>query len=156
MGLLDFVGNLVFQRPGDKAGMGKLIYELTINGKTLVACVREAEGNLGQEEVLRHIIGIERWGQRRLKVALGEKFVEDEYNPYRPPNSHNWQHLIEDFQETRAETIRLAKEIQHKGTAETQVPHNDFGELNMKGWLKYLNRHANLELGKIRRPLGIR
>jgi len=30
------------------------------------------------------VIGIERWGQRRLRMLLGEPPVSDEYDSYRP------------------------------------------------------------------------
>ena len=44
--------------------------------------VPESETN---HRIITHVIGIERWSQRRIRVAEGEPFNDEEYTTYRPP-----------------------------------------------------------------------
>lgn len=150
MGLLELGTNLVLEWPVRKKSTKFLINKLSLSGKTIISILREAEGFPGEEEVLRHVIGIEKWGQRRLKVALGEKLVEDEYDLYRPPYSMPWAKLIDEFADTRARTVQLAKEIELLGQDEAVIPHNDWGDLTVRQWLRYLEIHAHFETGRIR------
>ncbi|RIH83113.1 hypothetical protein Mlute_02289 [Meiothermus luteus] len=101
------------------------------------------------EEIVRHIIGIERWGQRRLQVALGKPLVMDEHHEYKPPAGLDKAHLLYEFRKTRIQTIELAERL--KGTIEpTYVPHNALGPLSTRGWLYYLNLHAQWESRRLR------
>jgi hypothetical protein len=101
--------------------------------------------------VLSHIIGIERWGQNRLRVFLGNPLVIDEYNSYRPSRETSGQELVAMMRETRAETVRLALQIAGQASVQVQrVPHNQFGSLTARGWLFYLHVHSRAESRKIR------
>lgn len=99
---------------------------------------------------LRHIIGIERWGQRRLQVALGEPFVQDEYDHYQPA-AMDMTTVREEFRTTRQATVTLAQKLAAAGVAEqVTIRHNQFGPITIRGWLNYLNTHANFESKRIR------
>ncbi|MBL8156604.1 MAG: hypothetical protein JNM70_20670 [Anaerolineae bacterium] len=101
--------------------------------------------------VLSHIIGIERWGQNRLKVFEGNPLAMDEYNDYRPSRETSGQELVTMMRETRAETVRLARRIAGETpTSVKRVPHNQFGPLTARGWLFYLYVHARAESRKMR------
>jgi hypothetical protein len=93
-----------------------------------------------------HIIGIERWGQRRLRTLLGEPLVMDEYDAYRPGPQASMAELAVLFDETRSETITVLSELQHAAIALTMTaPHNDAGDLSVGGWIVYLSQHATRE-----------
>jgi len=95
---------------------------------------------------LNHIIGIERWGQQRLKVALGTPFVMDEYDGYRPPFGLSWNELQDMFNQTRLDTLALANRLNEQGAVQKTVFHNTFGEISTTHWLYYLRVHANSEI----------
>lgn len=100
--------------------------------------------------VLNHLIGIERWGQRRLAVALGEPLVEEEYDGYRPPRGLSWNELQDQFAETRDQTITLAQLIRDRRAGSNLIPHNSYGQLTPAMWLTFLRAHAEGELLKMR------
>lgn len=101
--------------------------------------------------VLSHIIGIERWGQRRLSVGLGEPCIEEEYNDYRPARETSWSDPKQLFVKTRANTLELRKTIENSrvDTAQT-VRHNQQGDFTLRDWMRYLESHASIEAKKIR------
>lgn len=101
--------------------------------------------------VLSHIISIERWSQRRLRVALGELFVHDEYDGYRPPRDATWDILKSAFFDVRRETVRLVGALERADAAEGRVPHNSYGDLTVRGWLRYVDVHASFESRKMHR-----
>jgi len=95
-----------------------------------------------------HVIGLERWGDHRLRVALGEPFIRDEYDAYRPAPSLGMPALAQDFRITRRDTIALLDRLHP--VAGQRVPHNDLGEMSVTAWLVYLNNHANRESQKLK------
>ena len=98
-----------------------------------------------------HLIGIERWGQRRLRVLLGEPLVLDEYDGYRPANSKGLPALASAFRTARADTVALVGRLQSAGVAPTAtVPHNGMGDLTVRGWLSYLEAHAARESSRVK------
>lgn len=64
-------------------------------------------------EVANHVVGIERWGQRRLRVALGEPPLLDSY---RLPEGVNLEALHNAFTDTRRDTVELARELDFTDT----------------------------------------
>ncbi len=95
-------------------------------------------------EAAKHIVGIERWGQRRLRVALGESLVMDEYESYRPETSSSMPELTELFRQTRQETRDLLQRLQNAGVSlEQKIPHNELGETTVRGWFIYLAQHGS-------------
>ena len=102
-------------------------------------------------QTLSHIIGIERWGQKRLKVALGEPFIEEEYNHYRPGPETSWAELQQQFTQTRQELVAIANQLQQAQVDPgRKINHNGYGNLTVRGWLRYLTFHANAESWRIR------
>ena len=100
---------------------------------------------------MRHVIGIERWGQRRLQTILGEPALQDEYNGYQPDTSLDLATLQTEFSQTRAQTLAIIEAIQQKGLADSATAnHNDMGDVSPKLWLRYLTMPANFESKRIK------
>ncbi len=121
------------------------------DARTLLAHYAATGDGEYNRRVLSHVIGIERWGQSRLKVLLGAPFKQEEYDGYRPTREMTWDALQAQFTETRAETVRLAREVGSKADNEQKVLHNMYGPLTARAWLNLLNTHANMESRKIKK-----
>jgi hypothetical protein len=94
-------------------------------------------------EAARHVIGIERWAQRRLRIALGEPPVTDEYDGYRPDALADIRALKDAFAEMRRETTSILQQLREAGVPlDTTTPHNELGQLTIPGWVLYLTDHA--------------
>lgn len=112
-----------------------------------LAAAADTEFNRGQ---VRHVIGIERWGQNRLKVALGEPFKAEEHDGYLPNNDQTISDLAAMFTQTRQETLAIAKQLANIPNVETQVVvHNAMGDMTVRSWLQYLDIHGPFELRKV-------
>ena len=139
------------RRPmAELAGRGKsleqLASELEASASTMDARLARAHDTPGNRDAIAHWVGIERWGQRRLRVTLGEPFIEDGHHPYRPDEADGVEALRRAFAQTRAETLALARELCAAGIdPSTTVRHNDLGELTVGGWLAYLLQHPDQE-----------
>ena len=98
-----------------------------------------------------HIIGIERWSQRRLRVALGEPPVRDEYDGYAPDTALGMAELAAVYAQTRAATLDLAHKLQDQNVAPGhKVGHNDMGEVTLGAWLTYIAGHGGLESRRLK------
>jgi hypothetical protein len=148
---LKLIVPLFVENPAQKQSFAQLTLRLE-QSQTLIANRTNAVKTQNLEKhraTMRHIIGIERWGTARLKVALGEAFKPDGQKDYHPDASQDLTALLEDFTSTRLETLRTAKLIEQQNPS-LKVLHNNLGELSMKGWLQYLNIHAEIESRKLR------
>jgi hypothetical protein len=124
----------------------QLAIELEASGCALDARLAGLPDTPDHRAVLAHWIGIERWGQRRLRVALGEPFVSDVHQPYKPDEADGVEKLRRTFAATRAETVGLAHGLREAGVdPATTVRHNDLGGLSIVGWLAYLLQHPEQE-----------
>lgn len=86
-----------------------------------------------------------------MQVGLGEPVLHDEYDAYRPRTDLSMEQLRAALVETRMETVRLARELGARAVEATgTVAHNQFGELSLRGWLRYLDTHANLESQRLK------
>ena len=142
--------NLLLVRPGRKRSLAEWALKLAQDGETIVQRVRDKQTPQAQA-TLRHITGIERWGQRRLQVALGEPLIQDEYDGYQPSVDDDWSTLLDAFRTTRQTTVALTQQLAVAGiTDQVRVLHNQFGPLPVRAWLTYLDLHANLESKRIR------
>lgn len=154
MGLMDRLTGigtgLWLERPAGKLAPAEITDRLELNGKKLERSFATAGDTPANRRLLRHITGIERWGQSRLRVALGNPLTMDEYDDYRPPKDANWIVLQETFQQTRQETVALARQLADANALGVKIPHNQFGPLSGRGWLQYLDTHANWEAKKMR------
>jgi hypothetical protein len=146
-------------------GVAQLIVERPARKRTLEEWAQRLESTLGEIDAraaastddawgapqFGHIIGIERWGQSRLRVFLGAPLLQDEYDAYKPETGLTVSELREVMRATRAETVALARELAARQIPlDATVPHNDFGPLTARGWLSYLNDHATREATRIR------
>lgn len=147
--LMKPVVNLMVERPGRKVPLAAWAQKLAESGEaisTRVATVQTPQA----ATVLRHITGIERWGQRRLQVALGEPLLQDEYDGYQPATA-DLATLREEFRTTRQATVALAQKLAAAGVSDqVKIRHNQFGPISVRGWLSYLNTHATFESKRIR------
>ena len=140
-----------FESAATKQSYDEMIANLQTKGNALTETIANKPDNAKNHETLSHIIGIERWGQRRLNVLLGQPLLADEYDGYRPPQSTPWTDLKQMFATTRAETILLVRTLQNQGVAKTTtVKHNSLGDLSIGGWLNYFVGHSVRESGQIR------
>jgi hypothetical protein len=116
------------------------------SGDKLANKMRSAPTNSMTLERARHIIGIERWGQARLKTFLGGPALHDEYDGYRPDDLTTMPALADAMANTRAETLRLIEVLKAAGaSAGGKVAHNELGDIDARSWLIYLDDHATRE-----------
>ena len=150
----DKTGNVIWQAisqvliefPARRMGFDRLIARLEKSALAIEKRGSKLRGRPNECEVLAHVIGIERWGQRRLRVALGEGLALEEYDTYRP-EQQKWESLLSLFLSTRQDTVSLSKSLRMAGVDPTvKIVHNQFGRLSVLGWLSYLNLHASLEI----------
>ena len=129
----------------------QLAQKLTTSGDEVAQRFARAADTPKNRQTMNHIIGIERWGQRRLRSALGEPTVSDEYDGYRLPADSSKAQLVEAFTMTRRETLALARQLEQAGAPLSRtVPHNSVGDLSIGGWLAYLAGHAGREAGRMK------
>lgn len=105
----------------------------------------------GNREAVNHWLGIERWSLSRVRVALGEPFVEGGYQPFRQPEGTSWEDLKEEFGRARQETLELAEVFERRGVDEEfTVRHNDLGPLTVLEWFVYIDDHSRREVIRLR------
>ena len=147
----DVVVRLILERPAARQSISAWADALAASGAKLKARMAAIADTPANRRQLRHIIGLERWGQRRMRVALGEPFINDEMDGYQPPADLNLAELIDVFLNTRDETVQIARRCAADPRAETAlVKHNQLGPLSIRGWLRYLDMHASLEARRLR------
>lgn len=147
--LVHALGRRMFERPAQRLALAEHAAALRDSGETTLRTLGAQRPTPRHLAKLRHVIGIERWGQRRLRVLLGEPFVAEGHRPYLPPEDRSWEALLEEFRETREETVRLADSLRDR-TSAGRVAHDQFGELSARGWLRYLKGHAEFETRRLR------
>jgi hypothetical protein len=151
MGLRQSITNRFLEQPFRRLTAEQMAERLELNGRTLERTFAAAKDSEHNRRLLSHITGIERWGQNRLQVALGAPLTMDEYDGYRPPREAGWAELQDAFRSTRQQTAALARQLGPAVEAGVRVPHNQFGPLTLRSWLRYLDIHANMEAKKLRR-----
>lgn len=149
--VLKLVAPLFIENPAQKQSFAQLTLRLEKSQGEITNRIRGVQTqNLEKHRAtLRHIIGIERWGTARLKVALGDTFKSDGQKDYHPDQNTDFAALLEDFNNTRLETLRIAKLVEQQNP-NAKIEHNGLGELSIKGWLAYLNIHSSMESQKLR------
>lgn len=149
--IMQAVAGVFVERPGQSKSLAEWQAALEAGGVAIDRRAAAAKDPVQASKVLRHISGIERWGQRRLRTLLGEPPVTDEYDSYRPGVDLTLDEQREVFRQTRAATVELAAMLSTTGVGDSATAlHNEFGPLSARGWLRYLELHANLESKKIR------
>ena len=141
--LFELVAGILLERPVRHRTLSEIRDELVLSGQQAQEHLATAAATPENRETLRHVIGIERWGQNRLQNALGEPLVMDESDEYFPAGDTKWETLREAFRETRRETVALAAKLDQANIdRELAIPHNQWGDLSVHGWLNYLKTHA--------------
>lgn len=150
--LIGLVRRFMAERHARGRTIEQLAGELEESGRAMDAKIAGKPDTRDNREAVAHWVGIERWSQRRLRVALGERFVQDEYYGYRPDVEAGLEALRATLAETRAETVRLAYRLHEAGVDPTRkIRHNDMGEVSVTGWLSYLVQHPVQEsIGRLR------
>ncbi|GAB4118396.1 MAG: hypothetical protein Fur005_29550 [Roseiflexaceae bacterium] len=129
----------------------QLSQRLQSEGATLTEQFGKAADTIANRKQIGHIIGIERWGQSRIRTLLGSPLRIDEYDSYRPDAAADMAIIRAEWAHTRAATLELIDQLSSAGIDfGTTVEHNDFGPMSVRGWLTYLNTHATLEAKRIR------
>ena len=147
----DAVVALLLERPAAKRTPSQWLSQLETAAPAIAARAMASKNSAKAQIVLRHIIGIERWGQQRLRVYLGEPLVKDEYDGYCSATNLSTEQQCAEFHKTRVETVEIVRKIASAGVKiESKVLHNQFGPITLGGWLRYLNLHANFESKMIR------
>lgn len=148
----EFVVSRVLEAPAGRSSYTDLGQGLERGGNALTGRAARAGDTPANREVLSHIIGIERWGQNRLRVALGRQLYEsDDYQTYRPAPDTTLAELRELLSQTRSGTVDLSRQLHVSPPEEgATVTHNGLGPLTAKAWLRYLTQHADLESRKLR------
>ena len=150
MGVRESLTNAFLDRSFKGLSSDEAAERLAASGRALEAKWAGMSDTSEHRRLLRHIVGIERWGQSRLRVALGAPLAMDEYDDYQPPADAAWSELQAAFRDTRQQTIDLARQL-IPAKADVKIPHNQFGKLTISSWLRYLDLHANMEAKKARR-----
>ena len=154
--LKEFVVANVLEKPAGRSSFTDLGQSLERAGTHLARRAAGAADTPENREILAHIIGIERWGQSRIQVALGQReFERDEYAAYRPAPGASLGQLQSLLVQTRTRTVDLARQLHQRPPHDDfVVEHNGLGPLTAKGWLRYLTQHADLESRKLRSQRG--
>ncbi len=150
---MSFVGRMIgtvlrplVERQAKGRTLDELAGSLERSGSTLNGRFGRAKDMPQNREALNHIVGIERWGQRRLRVPLGEPLLMDSYRGYRLPEGTPMDNLVQAFADTRRDTANLARELGRTDLeTSAKVRHNDLGELSLGAWPAYLDGHAKRE-----------
>lgn len=141
-----FFTHQLLERPAARVGVDALVERLEASSGPLAAFAEAAEDASSRKQ-LRHVIAIERWGQNRLRVALGDlSFERDESRGYAPPEDEPVAQLVVRFDAVRAETVALGRRIASEDAGAAKVEHNSLGPISARAWLRYLQMHADLEM----------
>ncbi|WP_189008373.1 DinB family protein [Deinococcus malanensis] len=148
----DFVVSRVLEAPAGRSSYTELGQSLERSGTFLAGRAARAADTPANRELLGHIISIERWGQQRLKVALGQQpFQRDESRQYRPPQDASLRELRELLSQVRAGTVELVRQLHVSPPDDSlTVEHNGLGPLTAKAWVRYLTQHGDLESRRLR------
>jgi hypothetical protein len=138
-----------YERQAARSSPQWLVEALETSGQAVADRITRAGDNPNNREVARHIIGIERWSRRRLRTALGDVAVRDEYDNYRPDDVPDMAALAALFAEEREKTIALAEQAARLPES-VRVAHNDLGEMSVGAWLFYVENHAARQCVRLR------
>lgn len=143
MSIFGSVSRVFTEWLGRRRPLAAWVEKLEESGQTVHGRMESTSNSENHRKAARHIIGIERWSQSRLRVALGDPLTLDEYDGYRPDAQLDMAALARAFADTRQESVQLAQQLAEAGISPLQtVRHNELGELTISGWLAYIENHA--------------
>lgn len=140
---------MMLERPANGKSVAEHVQGLHQSRTAVLERYEQASANDDNHRVMTHIIGIERWIQSRIRVALGEALRDDEYDDYRPERETEWADLQTLFEETRADGIQLAENLDDS-MLQQRIRHNMFGEMTLGGWLQYMDVHSDFESKRLK------
>lgn len=150
---MSLVGSLIrsfSERSAHSLGYNELAVRLKQSGEKVTRRLSTADDTPANRQQAAHIIGIERWSQRRLRVLLGDPPTGEEYDSYRPGASATLAELSSLFEQTRANSLLLLNELRAAGISKDQTTaHNSLGKLSVGGWMIYLDAHADRESSRV-------
>ncbi len=148
---LRFVRWAIVDRHAGSKDIPTLQRELETNAKFVADRIGAGADTPKNRAQTAHLIGIEVWAQRRLRVALGEAFNDEEYDGYRPADDLSLRALHDVFLDARHNTLVLAAEL-HDANVDPahRVAHNTFGPLAVRSWLQYLIGHGRFESKRLK------
>jgi hypothetical protein len=150
-GVMNIASKLMIKRPAAKLSLGELATRLEESGKVLERRYGAALDTAANREKLRHVIGIERWGLRRMETFTGKAPVTDESDAYLPSPSASWRDLKLAFVNTRRSLVALARQLDKANLGDDRrAAHNQQGDLTAREWLYYLRVHADFESRRIK------
>ncbi|AWN22385.1 DNA-binding protein [Deinococcus irradiatisoli] len=138
------VAGAVLEAPARRRRYAELRRGLNETGLRLEKRLAGADDTEANREVVRHIIGIERWGQARLEELLGADPVLGGHRPYRPADDLGLAQLRGLAALTRAQTGDLARRLEAQAPV-GRAKHDGLGPLSARAWLRYLTLHAEIE-----------
>ncbi|MDO4262594.1 MAG: DinB family protein [Deinococcus sp.] len=149
--LKDLAVRRLIEQPAEGQSFLSLEEGLQRSGERVAARATSAADTERNRELLRHIIGIERWGRARVQSAvLHRPWVMDGHQDYKPPKDKSMTELAQILAEQRRRTATLAHSLHESPPRlNDKVVHNEFGPLSVRGWLRYLQLHAELESRKL-------
>jgi hypothetical protein len=151
MSVIGTLLRVILERSSRTLTYEQALEKLHHSGESTANRIRSGADTPRNRKQAAHIIGIERWGQHRLKVAQGEALVIDEYDNYRPAETLPMAEMGQAFHSARQGTIALVGELQREGIPlGKKVFHNQAQDLTLRSWLNYLNGHASRESTRIR------
>ena len=119
--------------PAKKKSYAQWVAALDATGQAIDRQAAATGDPVKARKLLRHISGIERWGQSRLRVFLGAPFVRDEYDGYQPGATLSLDEQSAFWRATREKTIALAQTLAAAKIADAAtVVHNDLGPLTAR------------------------
>ncbi|MFC6592246.1 DinB family protein [Deinococcus lacus] len=141
----------VLERPAQNMSYLQLESALEAGQAALDRRVSRAADTEVNRELVRHIIGIERWGRARLQSAVRHRpWVVDGHQDYKPPTDLSLSELQTLLAEQRRKTAEFAHSLhQAPPQGDQRILHNGLGPLTIKAWLRYLAGHAELESHKL-------
>ena len=146
MSLIGKLLHFFMERSAAKSSLDDLQTRLQLATAALASRMENGADTPANRKRASHVIGIERWSQRRLRSLLGEPLVMDEYDGYRPSLDQPLKVLGGEFTAARLQTLALIQDLRKAGSVEGKtVPHNAMGDLSVLGWLYYINAHAARE-----------
>ncbi|HEX8674788.1 MAG TPA: hypothetical protein VF710_23010 [Longimicrobium sp.] len=89
-GFFQWAGRMMFERPVRSQSVVDIASTLSSSGDEVRERIAGKEGTPANVARLRHIIGIERWGQQRLRVFLGDPFEPGGHHPHKPTDT-DWR-----------------------------------------------------------------
>lgn len=150
MSILTPAVNLFLERFSRNQSLDQFADSMAASGQKLELIFGAADDSDHNRRLISHVVGIERWGGHRLRSALGEPLVIDEYDSYRPPRCATLPELQADFASTRSDIVALMRQLGAARVDAVRIPHNQFGDLSVRSWLGYLNLHASQEAKKLK------